>query len=737
VKSIFPILLFASFLLADTQTVAISYFDNTSGLEEYNPLSKGLADMLITDLSNVKSIQIVEREKLESLLSEIKLGGSQFFDPSTAQQLGKGLGADIILTGAFLSIEPDMRIDARLIDVETGKIIKANKVLGKSSDFFMLESQLVDQLIADLDIKLTTKRPQVKKEIKLDAVVEYSKSIDLFDRGFNEESKRMLERTLDNHPDFYYAADKIKRIKNTLKLYEQNKSKLIQQEINTKINSLDINDDAYYSDLFNIFNSLTSSFEYTKMLIFVEHIQKLNLDPDIKIWETTDNTVGSQLLYYEYFANLSLKKYQKGIDLGELFLKLYPTSSWSQYAKTEIKRVIELLEKKNFGISNIDDLERLVEITSNFDILQSLSFTNSPYSIEFYNQYKNFIIDNILTISNEDIELISLCKPEFSQASNGNYENIYSDTGCGEISSNFDNLYDNVPLKAIYYKDFEFASIVLDFSEELMDKLDWYEYNENGIYEMEERYEEEKIYIDEQLKNRNTLVTSKLAAIMNIDNYIYYDEEILWEMLNAGYYDEVVELALKLLYLPWEWESFEKKDEHYSVLFELFNYFPNPFDSSLYIIELYNKVINAYEQDSNLKILDEKTYKRSLRKYKKNYNQYFESIKNNDEILKFHISSYRYLKNRIEMYNHFHLYDKSIMALKQNLVLFNVNPDFMLARVYGGDHYAKYEIYYHLYYAYSNLGSYDEARKIANLFKLEFPDEYQQILSYSIEYLPK
>ena len=133
---------------ADTKTVAISYFDNTSGLEEYNPLSKGLADMLITDLSNVKSIQIVEREKLESLLSEIKLGSSKFFDPSTAQKLGAGLGADIILTGAFLSIEPDMRIDARLIEVETGKIIKSNKVLGKSSDFFILESQLVKMLIA-------------------------------------------------------------------------------------------------------------------------------------------------------------------------------------------------------------------------------------------------------------------------------------------------------------------------------------------------------------------------------------------------------------------------------------------------------------------------------------------------------------------------------------------------------------------------------------------------------------
>ena len=117
---LFPLLLILSISLAETKTVAISYFDNTSGLEQYNPLSKGLADMLITDLSNVKSIQIVEREKLESLLKEIDLGKGKFIDPNTAQKLGKGLGADIILTGAFLSMNPDMRIDARLIEVGPG-----------------------------------------------------------------------------------------------------------------------------------------------------------------------------------------------------------------------------------------------------------------------------------------------------------------------------------------------------------------------------------------------------------------------------------------------------------------------------------------------------------------------------------------------------------------------------------------------------------------------------------------
>ena len=96
-KFFFLIIFYCSFSLAQTKVIAISYFDNTSGLEKYNALSKGLADMLITDLSNIKSIQIVEREKLEALLKEINLSESKFIDQTTAQKLGKGLGASYIL----------------------------------------------------------------------------------------------------------------------------------------------------------------------------------------------------------------------------------------------------------------------------------------------------------------------------------------------------------------------------------------------------------------------------------------------------------------------------------------------------------------------------------------------------------------------------------------------------------------------------------------------------------------
>ena len=49
-------------------TVAVLYFDNNSPNREYDVLQKGLADMLVTDLSQVESLQVVEREKLQALV---------------------------------------------------------------------------------------------------------------------------------------------------------------------------------------------------------------------------------------------------------------------------------------------------------------------------------------------------------------------------------------------------------------------------------------------------------------------------------------------------------------------------------------------------------------------------------------------------------------------------------------------------------------------------------------------
>jgi TolB-like protein len=105
------------------RTIAIVYFDNDTGKPELDPLRKGLADMLITDLSNVATLQIVERDRLNQVLGELKLSRSAFVDPASAQKLGKGLAAEFLMAGSYIVAGDDLRVDVRVIEVATGRVV--------------------------------------------------------------------------------------------------------------------------------------------------------------------------------------------------------------------------------------------------------------------------------------------------------------------------------------------------------------------------------------------------------------------------------------------------------------------------------------------------------------------------------------------------------------------------------------------------------------------------------------
>src|SRR5262245_8149104 len=128
--------------LAAVATVMVLYFENRTNDRQLDVLSKGIADMLVTDLSSVDGLQVVEREKLDALLKEIDLQKTKFFDPATAQKLGKGIGASHAIAGSIAALEPEVRIDVRLIEVATGKVVMGDHVVGKKDQFFALEGEL-------------------------------------------------------------------------------------------------------------------------------------------------------------------------------------------------------------------------------------------------------------------------------------------------------------------------------------------------------------------------------------------------------------------------------------------------------------------------------------------------------------------------------------------------------------------------------------------------------------------
>src|SRR4030043_1238135 len=87
------------------EVISILYFDNTTRNKEYDWLSKGLADMLITDISNSNQIQVVERENLEKLMNEVKLALAGFTDEKQAAHVGRLLNASKLIYGSYIVME--------------------------------------------------------------------------------------------------------------------------------------------------------------------------------------------------------------------------------------------------------------------------------------------------------------------------------------------------------------------------------------------------------------------------------------------------------------------------------------------------------------------------------------------------------------------------------------------------------------------------------------------------------
>lgn len=125
--------------------LAVGYFDNRSEAAEWQALSKGLADMLITDLADTEGVTMVERDRLQAVLGEIKLGKSAFVDPASAAKLGKGLGASHILLGAYHVNGGKLRIDARAVEVAKGTVGATAQESGAADDVFAIEAKLADR----------------------------------------------------------------------------------------------------------------------------------------------------------------------------------------------------------------------------------------------------------------------------------------------------------------------------------------------------------------------------------------------------------------------------------------------------------------------------------------------------------------------------------------------------------------------------------------------------------------
>ncbi len=184
------------------ETLAVLPFENNAVTDnaKYQPLSKGLSAMLITDLQRAGvGLKVVEREKIAALLKEIALSQSGITDPATAVKAGRVLGAQSVAIGSFMVLGPTVRIDARVVKVETSEVILADSVMGDAGAFLGLQQDLAVKIAGALNQALSGDRSD---KGGLEAALLYSRGIEALDEGDESKARTLFSKCIKLDPEY-------------------------------------------------------------------------------------------------------------------------------------------------------------------------------------------------------------------------------------------------------------------------------------------------------------------------------------------------------------------------------------------------------------------------------------------------------------------------------------------------------------------------------------------------------
>lgn len=189
------------------KAVAVVDFENVTKDKAIDWLGNGIAEVLVTDLGNVAGVNLVERKDLHAVLKELNFGRSDYVDPTTAQKIGKIVGADYMVVGGYQKFQDDLRLTARLVEVGTGKVFMPAQVDGKYEDVFSLEDQLAGMLRKAIGVTLDPDEaaPVGVSSSSLDAYHLFSDGVYYFRDGLNKEALENLDGALKLDPRFSLA----------------------------------------------------------------------------------------------------------------------------------------------------------------------------------------------------------------------------------------------------------------------------------------------------------------------------------------------------------------------------------------------------------------------------------------------------------------------------------------------------------------------------------------------------
>jgi TolB-like protein len=189
--------------------IAVTYYEDL-GPAEIAPLGKGLTALVISDLSRVSQLRVVERGELQALRDELALSKAGLTaNPAT---IGALLAAGKVDTGSYSeSGQNILSVQSRIVMTINDSVVGTEQASGQLDNFYAIEKTLAFAMLRDLGYTPTRLGPAEVDAIakpqttSLPAFVAYSRGLDASDHGQKSAAAADMARAVRDDPNFALA----------------------------------------------------------------------------------------------------------------------------------------------------------------------------------------------------------------------------------------------------------------------------------------------------------------------------------------------------------------------------------------------------------------------------------------------------------------------------------------------------------------------------------------------------
>jgi TolB-like protein len=171
--------------------------------------------MMISELTQNPAARVVERQEIQRIIDEQNLVGQNRVDPQTAAKVGKLVGARYVVAGTFIDFYGDFRVDVRLVNVETGEIVKTESERMQRDHMFDIIRNVAARLMKDANLPALQRQAsdqRTGRQVPTEALTYYSRGLLYSDHGQKDKAIEMFKHAIDIFPGYAEAEDGLQRV---------------------------------------------------------------------------------------------------------------------------------------------------------------------------------------------------------------------------------------------------------------------------------------------------------------------------------------------------------------------------------------------------------------------------------------------------------------------------------------------------------------------------------------------